>query len=64
MKPERLRELAEVALSFIKDNGLLDEFLEDRDILLSQNEREYFFPDDDDEEDWNDYDDNWVDQDY
>ena len=62
MNPERIRELAEVALSFIKDNGLLEEFLEDRSLELSDEEKEYFFPDDD--EDWEDWDDNWVDGDY
>ena len=39
---ERFREIAENAISFLNDNDLLEEFLEDRDIALSTEEEKYF----------------------
>ena len=38
----RMRELAEQAISYLYDNGLLDDFLEDRDVELDEEEKEYF----------------------
>ena len=43
----RVRELAELAISYLFDNGLLDDFCEDRSVELTENEREYFGVDDD-----------------
>ena len=43
---DRFKEIAESALSYLADNDLLDDFLEDRDIDLDDDEREYFFPED------------------
>jgi hypothetical protein len=39
---ERAREIAEQAISYLQDNDLLEDFLEDRDIALSNEEYEYF----------------------
>lgn len=39
---ERFMELAQVAISYIKDNGLLEDFMEDRSITFSPYERNYF----------------------
>ena len=39
---ERAREIAEQAISYLQDNDLLEDFLEDRDIDLSNEEYEYF----------------------
>lgn len=38
----KLKEIAEKAISYIYDNDLLDEFLEDRDIDFDEEEMEYF----------------------
>lgn len=38
----RMREIAEQAISYLQDNGLIDDFLEDRDIDLSPEEKRYF----------------------
>ena len=46
----RIREIAETAISWMHDNDCLDMYLEDRDIDLTQDEREYFVIDEDDEE--------------
>ncbi len=50
----RMREIAEAAISYLDDEGLLDEFLEDRSIELSPEEKEYFevYDFDEDEEEW------------
>lgn len=40
---EKLREIAEKAIDYLKDNDLLEDFLEDRDIYLDKDEREYFW---------------------
>ena len=39
---ERAREIAEQAISYLHDNDLLEDFLVDRDINLSNEEYEYF----------------------
>ena len=46
----RMRELAEQAISYLQDNGILNDFLEDRDIELSEEEREYFCIGEEDED--------------
>lgn len=59
-KPEipipRLEELASTALSYLDDTCQLEDYLEDRDIELEENEKEFFnvYPleDDWDEDDW------------
>ena len=43
---ERMAEIAEKAMSFLADNYMLWEFMEDRDIDISDGEDEYFFPKD------------------
>lgn len=43
----RVRELAELAISYLFDNDLLDDFCEDRSVELTEKEREYFGVDDD-----------------
>lgn len=50
----RMREIAEAAISYLDDEGLLDEFLEDRSMELSPEEKEYFgvYDFDEDEEEW------------
>ena len=60
MTPERLRELAEAAISYLNDSGLIEDFMEDRDISFSEEEEKYF------ELEFCEYDcdDNWIDQDY
>ena len=42
MDEMRLREIAEQAISYLQDNGLLMDFLSDRDIDLDAKEMEYF----------------------
>ena len=42
MDEMRLREIAEQAISYLQDNGLLMDFLTDRCIELSEKEMEYF----------------------
>lgn len=42
MKDERLRELAEAAMSYLFDNDLLEDFLDDRFIELTDEECDYF----------------------
>ena len=37
-----LRELAEQAISYLSDNDLLEDFLEDRDIEFTEEDEEYF----------------------
>lgn len=72
MTDDRLREIAENAVSFLYDAGLLDEFLEDRYIDFDADDYAYFGFDDewirfkldndeDDDEDWDDFD--WNDED-
>ena len=45
INPERLREIAEQAVSYLADNDMLEDFLEDRDIQLTEEEAEYFMVD-------------------
>lgn len=42
LSDERAREIAEQAISYLQDNDLLEDFLEDRDVELSNEEFEYF----------------------
>ena len=42
VSPERFKELAETALSYLWDEGLHYDFFEDRDIDLSEEEWDYF----------------------
>jgi hypothetical protein len=42
MTEERFKELAESAISYLLDNDLLDDFLEDRDIELTNEECDCF----------------------
>ena len=42
MDEMRLREIAEQAISYLKDNDLLEDFMEDRDIEFDDEEKEYF----------------------
>lgn len=42
LSDERAREIAEQAISYLQDNDLLEDFLKDRDIALSNEEYEYF----------------------
>ena len=42
LSDERAREIAEQAISYLQDNDLLEDFLEDRDVELSNEEYEYF----------------------
>lgn len=42
LSDERAREIAEKAISYLQDNDLLEDFLEDRDVELSDEECEYF----------------------
>ena len=42
LSDERAREIAEQAISYLQDNDLLEDFLEDRDVELSDEEYEYF----------------------
>ena len=44
----RIREIAEEAVSYISDNGLLLDFLDDRCLEFSEKERDYFVTDDGD----------------
>lgn len=44
----RLEELSSTALSYLHDNGLLLDYLDDRYIELTPEEREFFFEDEDD----------------
>lgn len=55
----RMSEIAEEAISYMKDNDILDDFIEDRciDLDLDGNEAEYFGIHDEDEDDYDDYDD-------
>lgn len=52
MTRERERELMEKAISYLYDNGLLEDFLEDRDIELDEEEKEYFGIEEYEEEDF------------
>ena len=48
---ERMREIAEEAMSYLHDNDMVEDFLEDRYMDLDDKEREYFgLPEFDDEE--------------
>ena len=40
------QEIAEASMSYLYDNNLLEDFLEDRGIDLSDDKRKYFIPDD------------------
>lgn len=51
MTQDRLKEIAEQAISFLQDQELLDEFLEDRDIELDEEEKQYFCLNDEDDSD-------------
>lgn len=42
---DRLIEIAAQAMSYIADNDMLEDFLEDRDIDLNYREKDFFFPD-------------------
>lgn len=42
MNDARVREIAEQAISYLQDNDLLEDFLEDRDLDLTAEECEYF----------------------
>lgn len=42
LSDERAREIAEQAISYLQDNDLLEDFLEDRDVELSDEECKYF----------------------
>lgn len=44
------REIAENAISYLYDNDLLEDFLEDRGIELDKDKREYFGIEEDDDE--------------
>lgn len=46
----RVREIAEDAISYMYDNDILEEFLDDRCLELTDKEKEYFFIDEFDEE--------------
>ena len=48
MSNMRFMELAEVAISYLYDNDLLDDFCEDRGVELSDEEKEYFGIEDED----------------
>lgn len=41
---DHLMEIATQALSYLNDNEMLEEFLEDRDLELEYEERDFFFP--------------------
>ena len=47
----RMRELAEASISYIYDNDMLEDFMEDRSIELSEKEKSYFCIYDDEYED-------------
>ena len=47
MSYERLMEIATTAMSYLADNDELDDFLEDRYIDLDDEEKEFFFPEED-----------------
>ena len=38
----RMREIAELAISYLNDEFMLEDFMEDRDIELTEEEKEYF----------------------
>lgn len=38
----RMREIAELAISYLNDEFMLEDFMEDRDIELNEEEKEYF----------------------
>lgn len=42
MKISRMLEFIENAVSYLKDNDLLDDFLEDRYLELTEEEKSYF----------------------
>ena len=42
LSDERAREIAEQAISYLQDNDLLEDVVEDRDIDLTAEECEYF----------------------
>lgn len=46
---DRMDEITCQAMSYLKDNDLLEDFLYDRDIDLDEDEMEYFFPEEGDE---------------
>lgn len=52
----RLKEVAEKAISYIIDNGEIADFLEDRDLDLTEEEKDYFgIPTETEEDDyWDD----------
>ena len=39
---ERMRELAETAISYLNDEDMLDEYMDDRYIDFTKEEKEYF----------------------
>lgn len=39
---ERMCEFAEMAISYLIDNDLLEDFIEDRDMYFSEEEKTYF----------------------
>ena len=52
MNEMKLREIAEKAIPYLYDNGLLEDFLEDQDIDLNESEMDYLLPDHEEEEEW------------
>lgn len=44
MTKERLAEIAETAVSYLYDNGLLEDYLEDRSIELTEDDKKRLFP--------------------
>lgn len=62
MTDARLKEIAENAVSFLYDAGLLEEFLEDRYIDFDADDYAYFGLEDEDEDN-EDEDEDWFDED-
>ena len=54
---DRMAEIASTAISYLYDNGLLLDYLDDRYIELTTEEREFFLDEDEDEDDDDDDDD-------
>jgi len=45
----RMANIAEIAISYLKDNDLLEDFMEDTDVNFDEDEMEYFEIEEDDE---------------
>lgn len=53
MDYQRKMELMEMAISYLIDNDLLEDFCEEKDIEFSDEEKEYFeIEESDDDEEW------------